>query len=412
MASFPRFGGHGPLLFGLALTRIIGWGTTYYSPSVLAPALGREIGLSPEIVFGGITVLLITGALLAPALGRQLDREGTRRSMSLGALVCALGFVVLAISQGSVSYLASWFVIGIGHALSLANVGNVTIAQLMGERTRRVIGLMMLLTGLASSVFWPVTALLTDLHGWRVAVLIFAALQVVIVLPIYLAIPRFRSAVPTPGAAVAAPSFEQGRVSPDHRQTAFWLLALALSASGLVSWGLPLHYIRLFQEGGLTQAEAVWIATLSGPATIAARAIDATLGERLPAEKVALFGLLVAPAACLTLPLVPMTTATAGLYIVLFSAALGVISVARATLPLVLFGRNGFATMLGRLTVPQNITFAAAPLLFAAVVERLGANATLIISAVIQSIGFAAMFALVRMLERKAPSEAATRSHP
>lgn len=412
LASLPRFGGHGPLLFGLALTRIIGWGTTYYSPSVLAPALGREIGLSPEIIFGGITVLLITGALLAPALGRQLDREGTRRSMCLGALVCALGFVVLALSQGPVSYLASWFVIGIGHALSLANVGNVTIAQLMGERTRRVIGLMMLMTGLASSVFWPVTALLTDLYGWRAAVLVFAALQIVVVLPIYLAIPRFRPAAPIPGAAPVASSFEQGRVSADRRQTAFWLLALALSASGLVSWGLPLHYIGLLQESGLSQAEAVWIATLSGPATIAARAIDATLGERLPAEKVALLGLLVAPAVCLTLPLVPMTMAAAGLFIVLFSGALGVISVARATLPLVLFGRNGFATMLGRLTVPQNITFAAAPLLFAALVERLGADGTLIVSAAIQTIGFAAMFALVRMLERKQPSEAASRSHP
>ncbi len=412
MASLPRFGGHGPLLFGLALTRIIGWGTTFYSPSVLAPALSRDIGLSPEIVFGGITVLLITGALLAPALGRQLDREGTRRSMCLGALVCALGFVVLAISQGPVSYLASWFVIGIGHALSLANVGNVTIAQLMGERTRRVIGLMMLMTGLASSVFWPLTALLTNLYGWRAAVLVFAVLQVVIVLPIYLAIPRLRPAASTPGAAAVASNFEQGRVSTDRRQAAFLLLALALSASGLVSWGLPLHYIRLFQEGGLTPAEAVWIATLSGPATIAARAIDATLGERLPAEKVALLGLLVAPALCLTLPLLPMTTGTAGVFIMLFSASLGVISVARATLPLVLFGRNGFATMLGRLTVPQNITFAAAPLLFATMVERLGANATLVVSATIQAIGFAAMFALVRMLARKAPSEAATQSHP
>ena len=78
----------------------------------------------------------------------------------------------------------------------------------------------------------------------------------------------------------------------------------------------------------------------------------------------------------------------------------GVISVARATLPLALFGRNGFAAMLGKLTVPQNITFAAAPLLFAVMVERLGADMTLIVSAAIQAIGFAAMFALVRMLAR------------
>jgi predicted MFS family arabinose efflux permease len=402
LAASPRFGGHGPLLCGLALTRIIGWGSTFYSPSVLVSGLDRDLGLNAEIVFGGITILLVTGALVAPAVGRQLDREGTRRSMCVGAVICALGLAVLAMAQGPVSYLASWFVIGIGHALSLANVGNVTIAQLMGDRTRRVIGLMMLVTGLASSVFWPLTATLMGAFGWRTTLLVFAAMQIVIVLPIYASVPRLRPAPPSaPGGAAAASSVgENGRVVPDARRTAFWLVALAFSASGLVSWGLPLHLITLFQEAGLTQAEAVWIASLSGPATIAARAVDATAGERLPAEKVALFGLLLGPVLCLALPLVPMTIMVAGVFVVLFSAALGVISVARATLPLALFGRNGFAAMLGKLTVPQNIAFAAAPLLFAVLVERLGVDATLIIAAVIQTIGFAAMLALVRMLAR------------
>ena len=404
MAASSRFSGHGPLLLGLALTRIIGWGSTFYSPSVLVGALDREIGLNAEIVFGGITILLVTGALVAPAIGRILDREGTRRSMCIGAVICALGLGVLSLAQGPVSYLASWFVIGLGHAMSLANTGNVTIAQLMGERTRRVIGLMMLVTGFASSVFWPLTAVLMNAFGWRATVLVFAAMQLVIVLPIYAAIPRYRrspapAAAPTaaPGAASAG---EHGSVAAPARRAAFWLVALAFSASGLVSWGLPLHLITLFQEAGLTQAEAVWIATLSGPATLAARAIDATLGERLRAEKVALFGLLLGPVLCLTLPFVTMTVTAAAIFIVLFSAALGVISIARATLPLALFGRNGFATMLGKLTVPQNMTFAAAPLLFAVMVERLGANATLMISAAIQAVAFAAMFALVRLVAR------------
>lgn len=400
MAASSRFGGHGLLLFGLALTRIIGWGSTFYSPSVLVSGLDRDIGLNAEIVFGGITILLITGALFAPAVGRQLDREGTRRSMCVGAVICAIGLAVLAAAQGPISYLASWFVIGIGHALSLANVGNVTIAQLMGERTRRVIGLMMLVTGLASSVFWPLTATLMDAFGWRATLLVFAAMQIVIVLPIYMAIPRLKPAQPAAAVTGVRSGGEDGRVPSASRRAAFWLVALAFSASGLVSWGLPLHLITLFQEAGLTQAEAVWIATLSGPATIAARAIDATIGERLPAEKTALLGLLLGPAMCLILPLVPMTIATAAGFVLLFSAALGVISVARATLPLALFGRNGFATMLGKLTVPQNITFAAAPLLFAVMVERLGADMTLIASAAIQAIGFLAMFALVRMLAR------------
>ena len=140
MAASSRFGGHGPLLLGLAMTRIIGWGSTFYSPSVLVGALDREIGLNAEIVFGGITILLVTGALVAPAIGRVLDREGTRRSMCIGAVICALGLGVLSQAQGPMSYLASWSVIGLGHAMSLANTGNVTISQLMGDRTRRVIG--------------------------------------------------------------------------------------------------------------------------------------------------------------------------------------------------------------------------------------------------------------------------------
>jgi len=400
LAASSRFGGHGPLLLGLAMTRIIGWGSTFYSPSVLVGALDREIGLNAEIVFGGITILLVTGALVAPAIGRVLDREGTRRSMCIGAVICALGLGVLSQAQGPVSYLASWFVIGLGHAMSLANTGNVTISQLMGDRTRRVIGLMMLVTGLASSVFWPLTAVLMNAFGWRMTLLVFAAMQIVIVLPVYASIPRYRHLPARAAKPEAASVGERGRVAPEARRAAFWLVALAFSASGLVSWGLPLHLISLFQEAGLTQAEAVWVATLSGPATLAARAIDATLGERLPAEKVPLFGLLLGPILCLTLPFVTMTITAAAIFIVLFSAALGVISIARATLPLALFGRNGFASMLGKLTVPQNMTFAAAPLLFAVMVERLGASPTLVISAAIQAIGFAAMFALVRMVAR------------
>ena len=100
------------------------------------------------------------------------------------------------------------------------------------------------------------------------------------------------------------------------------------------------------------------------------------------------------------LPFLPMGLAAAGLFVVLLNAALGVISVARATLPLSLFGRRGFAVMLGQLTVPQNIAFAAAPLLFAVLIERLGADRTLLVSAAIQFLGFFAMLALVRVLSR------------
>lgn len=400
MPGFPRLPEHGLLLSGLALTRIIGWGSIYYSPSVLAGYLAQEMALGPAVVFGGVTILLLTGAALAPALGRHLDLRGTRQAMSVGAVICALGLALLAMAQGPVSYLATWFVIGIGHAMQLANTGNVTVAQLMGERTRRVIGLMMLVTGLASSVFWPLTAWLCAAYGWRACWFVFAAMQLLIVLPIHLAIPAL-GARPLAEAVPTAPAAEEeGRVPPAQRAATFWLVALSFSASGLVSWGLPLHVIGLMQSMGLGTAQAVAIASLSGPATLAARAVDAVAGGRWPVERVALAGFAVAPFSCLLMAFAPASASVATGFIVLFSAAMGVISVARATLPLALFGRRGFGAMLGRLTVPQNLTFAAAPLLFALMVERIGPFGTLLMSAAVQGVAFAAMLLLVRRLAR------------
>ncbi len=64
--------------------------------------------------------------------------------------------------------------------------------------------------------------------------------------------------------------------------------------------------------------------------------------------------------------------------------------------------------MLGQLTVPQNIAFAAAPLLFAVMIERLGPDRTLLVSAAIQFLGFGAMLGLVRLLSRPPQPVAAT----
>ncbi len=402
MPAFPRLPEHGLLICGLVVTRIVGWGSTFYALSVVSRDIQRDLSLDVTTVFSGITLLLLTGAALAPAVGRHLDRSGTRGAMCLGALFCALGVVLLSLAQGPISYLASWVVIGIGHAFSLANVGGVTIAHLVGPQARRVIGLMMLATGLSSTVFWPLTAALSAGFGWRTTWLIFAAMQIVIVLPIYAAVPRYRqSAADVPVSAAGAPRPDEARVAPVDRRTAFWLVAAIFSASGLVSWGLPLHLIDLLQNAGIGAAEAVAIAALSGPATLLARLVDATLGERLPVERTALAGLVLGPLACLMLVVLPGTPLAASGFVLCFSAAMGVISVARATLPLALFGRQAYGTLMGRLTVPQNLAFAAAPLLFAAMIEHLGRDQALVAAAAIQGLAVLAMLTLLRLLGRE-----------
>lgn len=390
---------HAWLIAGLSLTRLIGWGVNFWSPAVLAALLARDIGLSIQFAFGGLTVLLIIGAVIAPALGRHAERYGTRGLMSLGAAICGVGFVMLAAAQGPWSYLVAWAVIGIGHAMSLANMGSVTVAQIMDERARRVIGIMMLVTGLSASLFWPMSAALADGLGWRGACLVFAALHAFVALPIHLAIPRHRRPRSQTQDAATALRMD-GRVPADRRGIAFVLLVTCFCLSGLVSWGLPLHFIGLFQASGLPLASAVAIASLTGPATMAARLIEVVAGDRIKLERLCLYALALGAAACLLQLVAHGSAAVSTAFVVFYSAGAGVLSIARATLPLMLFGQRGYAVMSGRLTLPQNLIFAGAPLVYASGVERAGTQFTLAASAALQLLALAALAMLVRRLSR------------
>ena len=80
---------------------MIGWGSTYYVPAVLAPALRRDLGLSQEVVFSGVTVMLSVAAAIAPFAGRVMERRGARGPLVLGSLMIAAALVELSFAQGS-----------------------------------------------------------------------------------------------------------------------------------------------------------------------------------------------------------------------------------------------------------------------------------------------------------------------
>ncbi|RUY20273.1 MFS transporter, partial [Mesorhizobium sp. M7A.F.Ca.US.001.04.2.1] len=60
-----------------------------------------------------------------------------------------------------------------------------------------------------------------------------------------------------------------------------------------------------------------------------------------------------------------------------YGAGIGLESIARGTLPLALFGSNGYAKLMGRLAMPSLIAQAAAPSVGALLLERFGAHGTL-----------------------------------
>ncbi len=390
------------LLWALGAAQILGWGTTFYLPAVLGPPIGASLGLGQDIVFGGVTVMYLVGATLAPRMGRMIDARGARPVMAAGCLVAAAALALLALAQGLAGYVAAWVIIGVMLPMTLGQAGYAAIAQAVpAQAARRAMTLMTLMTGVTSTIAWPATAALEARLGWRGTCLAFAAGHLLIALPLYLAVlPR--------AAPVRESEGERQRGAVALPRGRFLLLVLALGLPNAITSGLSLVSIALLAALGHASAAAIAIAALHGPAQIIARMVDLALGPRTTAMATGLFAAALMPLSLL--PLLAGGAATwASLFTIAFGVSSGLMTVVRAALPLELAGASGYGTLTGRLALPGNVMIAAAPPLFAAMLQAGGPLAAAGLAGSLSLVALAAL-AVLAFTGAGRSSRASTRS--
>ncbi|RVA61578.1 MFS transporter, partial [Mesorhizobium sp. M7A.F.Ca.CA.001.08.1.1] len=162
-------------IWALGLTQIIGYGTLYYSFSILAPSMAQEFGLSEGWVFGGLSASLFAGSLFAPTAGRWADRFGAGRIMTVGSVAAALALGLCSIAPGRVTFVLALLAMELASSFVLYSAAFVAIVQIGLPRPQRSITHLTLIAGFASTLFWPLTSLLHDHLTWREVYLVFAA---------------------------------------------------------------------------------------------------------------------------------------------------------------------------------------------------------------------------------------------
>ena len=265
------------LIGGLGAGQIIGWGSGFYLPTILARDISVDIGLSEEVVYAGTTVMLLVSATLSPWLGRSLDRGAARLIMTSGCVLAALALCLLAASEGLKTYLFGWVVMGASSAMLLANSAFVAVAQLAGAGARRAMTVLMLFTGVASSVAWPVLSVLDARYGWRTTCFLLAALQFFICAPFHWWLLGRRVA---PVAASGPGRVLQDGLPPERQKAAMRILLPCMCLSGFISWGLSVHIVDLLRHLGAEPDAAIWLASLLGILQVSARLIDLAMGAR------------------------------------------------------------------------------------------------------------------------------------
>jgi MFS family permease len=382
---------------GLGVTQIIGWGTIFSTLTIFGSTIGEDLRLSREVVFSGITVMLLASALVATRIGRYADMNGARPVMITGSLLAAAAMIALAFTQGVVTHLLAWILVGLAMPMMLANTALVGLVQIVGSNARRAITGLMLINGLTGTVFLPLNALLVGTIGWRNAYLCFALLHLLVCVPIHALILRGRAPERTSAGPAASDRTIDGVLPPDKRLMAFVMLTIWSCSEGLIVWGLYIQVVDVFMSVGLSAAAAVGVWAMVGPSQALARFGELMLGGRYSILSTALVSALFSCASFLLILPFGVSVTTAAAFSICLGLGHGFYAIARNTLPLTLFGVREYGTYLGRMMLPQNIVNAIAPIVFATIISRFDPTGALWLAGAAAFAGFVAVLFLMRI---------------
>ncbi|MFL6692994.1 MAG: MFS transporter [Ramlibacter sp.] len=377
----------------LGTAQTLAWASSYYLPAIVAGPIARDLGVSAPTVFAAFSVALVVSALLGPHAGQAIDRWGGRPVLSGTSLVFAAGLALLGLAQGPIALFAAWIVLGIGMGSGLYEGAFAALVRLEGRDARRSITGITLVAGFASTVGWPATAWLLAHWDWRIACFTWAALHLVLGLPLNLSLPRAKPVAiePTGTAAPTAPV----------RMSSALLLSFVFAATWFTSTAMAAHLPRVLQATGSTTAAAIAVGTLIGPAQVAARLFEYGVLSRVHPLLSARLAAVMHPIGAAVLWIAgPIAAPVFG---ILHGAGNGILTIAKGTLPLALFGPQGYGQRQGVLMVPARMTQAMAPWLFGLALDRWGGGALVLSSA----LGLAALGALMLL---RGSSEAPPRS--
>jgi hypothetical protein len=385
------------VIASLGVTQIIGYGTLYYAFSILASDMAADLGWSVEWVFGVLSVALLAGGLMAPWIGIWIDRFGAGRVMTLGSGLAAVALIACAAAANHIVFVVALIAIEITANLVQYAAAFALLVQKYPLTAQRSITYLTLIGGFASTIFWPITTALHAQLSWQNVYYIFAAINLLVCLPIHAWLARAarQGKTRTESELKVLP----GRLVGSARHTAFMLMVIAFALQSLVASAILVHMVPLLSGLGLG-ATAALVGTLFGPAQVASRLTNMVFGGNLSPVTLATVASALMCTAIAVLNSTAPSVAGAITFAILFGLGNGLFSIVAGTLPLVLFGSQGYGRLQGKITAARLTVSAVAPFALAFGMINIGIQWALAITIVLGA-GAIVAYVLIRRLESK-----------
>lgn len=363
------------VIVALGVAQILGWGTSFYFPAVFADPIRADTGWSLGAIVAGTTIGLLVAGLISPQVGKFIGRHDGRPVLLVSSLCFAAGLAGIGLAPSLPFYFGAWVLLGIGMGTGLYDAVFAALGRMYGHEARWPITNLTLFGGFASTVCWPLSAFMIEHAGWRNACFIYAALHLVVALPLQMAVVR--------GTARDASTADADRTGPSgispipNETLIFALLALILSIAAGVGSIVVVHLLIFMQARGVDFAAAVTLGTLFGPSQVGARMIVSLFGNRYHAIWTLIAACVLMAVGLLLLMTGVNLLAVLVIVILIYGGGYGISWIARGTVPLALFGPVRFPPLMGKLAFPSLIVQALAPSAGALLIEASGSNATI-----------------------------------
>jgi hypothetical protein len=211
-----------------------------------------------------------------------------------------------------------------------------------------------------------VSSFLNDAMGWRQTCLVWAALNLVLGLPLN------RFLLPLPMRSAHRPHAAAVPVGWKPRREML-LIAFVFAAAWFVTGSMAAHLPRLLEIAGATPFAAITAAALVGPAQVVARTLEFVTLRRIHPLVSARIAATLHPIGAAVLALTGPSGAAA--FAVLYGAGNGLLTIARGTVPLAIFGPYAYGERTGLLGAPARAAQAFAPFVFGVLLDKIGVGA-------------------------------------
>ncbi|MDF2118932.1 MFS transporter [Roseiarcaceae bacterium H3SJ34-1] len=364
----------------LGIAQTLGWASSYYLTAIIAVPVARDLGISVTWFFGAFSLSLLLSAGLAPMAGKWVDRHGGRGILAASNLVFAAGLGLLAFTNNPVMLFVAWLVLGVAMTIGLFETAFAALTRAYGMAARGPITMVSVIGGFGGTIGWPMTAWLDANYGWRSACLVWASLQLTLGLGLHLLfVPRGVRVPVVPvqqAPSTVMPAASVQAAAPSLLDRTMLLLAYIFASVWFITTAMASHLPYILQMSGVPTASAIFACALIGPAQVTARMIEFTIGRHIHPLISARLAALAHPAAGLALLLFGPVAAI--LCTVLHGFGNGILTTAKGTLPLAIFGPQSYGKRQGLISIPARCTQACAPLAFGFFIEQWGVYALLV----------------------------------